>query len=739
MMASPASTAAYLMNSSSWDDEAETYLRTVLHRPNNLDRGSVPCAWPTSIFEVSWVISTLASAGVPIGKSETSAFCDLLQERLRVQRGVLGFSPGTLSDADDTARGLKTLYYLGQTESVDGLIEAFESKDNFITYLGERNPSFSANCNVLILLLLREDRAQHLAQIVKATRFLTNEVFRGSVNEKWVTTIPLLEEIPMVSLHVLMRILRTQQNDGSWGGVCEVTAYGVLALSSIVRLPCVQQLERGKIIAALALGKSFLHANRREWGKGHYLWIEKVTYKSDLLSEAYCLSAALAPLPSTVQPEQATSSGCTDFLIPDKLLLGMRKSGSLLAHTPLLSDIDPYALRACEIQASFAMRALQRQPLDIFPRTGKGKEKYLFIIPLALLVCAELNGHSVSLSVLYEMMVLSILNFHADAYMEEVVEGHFEGNLDTIRKIIEEIFANENPNVQNGVDSVSQDSGGPKVTHRNYEQSTTTNGESYDSQDKPPSLKDVRNVLYRFVTHILHHPAILSSPEGLRTRLASDLQTFLLAHTTQAEDNHRLSSQRQPKQQNGIHVQINGKEPSGATPYVQFREPGRTFYHWVRSTSADHTSCPFSFIFFNCLLHASSPRKLQAHGGILSSARAAYLAEDTCRHLASLCRMYNDLGSVKRDAEEASLNSVNFPEFFSRAGKAVDPSIQRGYAKAELLWIADYERRGLDVAMGLLEEELGCSELAGALRLFINVTDLYGQIYVLEDVGIRTR
>ena len=55
-MASPSSTAAYLMNASAWDDECESYLRTVLSRngPEG-SAGSAPCIWPTTFFEIAWV------------------------------------------------------------------------------------------------------------------------------------------------------------------------------------------------------------------------------------------------------------------------------------------------------------------------------------------------------------------------------------------------------------------------------------------------------------------------------------------------------------------------------------------------------------------------------------------------------------------------------------------------------------------------------------------------------------
>ena len=56
MMASPASTAAFLMQASKWDDESEAYIRHVLSAAEDGTRGGVPSAFPTSLFELTWVI-----------------------------------------------------------------------------------------------------------------------------------------------------------------------------------------------------------------------------------------------------------------------------------------------------------------------------------------------------------------------------------------------------------------------------------------------------------------------------------------------------------------------------------------------------------------------------------------------------------------------------------------------------------------------------------------------------------
>ncbi len=53
MMGSPASTAAYLIFSSQWDPEAETYLRRVIDDGEGKRSGAVPSVFPMPIFETT--------------------------------------------------------------------------------------------------------------------------------------------------------------------------------------------------------------------------------------------------------------------------------------------------------------------------------------------------------------------------------------------------------------------------------------------------------------------------------------------------------------------------------------------------------------------------------------------------------------------------------------------------------------------------------------------------------------
>jgi hypothetical protein len=72
MMGSPASTAAYLMHASSWDVTAEQYLRNVVQYGSGQGTGGVPSAWPSTIFETTWVSTTKdASDLIYLNKSMT--------------------------------------------------------------------------------------------------------------------------------------------------------------------------------------------------------------------------------------------------------------------------------------------------------------------------------------------------------------------------------------------------------------------------------------------------------------------------------------------------------------------------------------------------------------------------------------------------------------------------------------------------------------------------------------------
>lgn len=491
----------------------------------------------------------------------------------------------------------------------------------------------------------------------------------------------ILETIPMVSLQLTLGILQTQKLDGSWEGTCELTAYAILALSSLRRLPWTRKPYDCGLTRSIERGKVYLESNRSEWAKARPLWIEKVTYSSNLLSEVYCVSAQLADLEKAKPECGSTEQGLKPFTNgrPFSTMREMTKAANLLMRTPLFTEMNPSIMEMAAIQASYGLCSLQRQSLDVFPRASMSDDNYLTFIPLTWTSCSARRGASVSMSVLREMMVLSMLNYQVDEFLEVTLGENCIEQLPDIRVLIHELCHEVRPSA-NGSNGRTNGHVGSELKHSTMEDRI---------------LADIEVPLRRYIRHILDHASVVKAPTALQNRLRMELETFLQAHVTQAEDNHRLSLEK--------------------------ASPQRSFYNWVRTTSADHTSCPFSFVFYFCLLECT----------LFEDSKTAYLAEDLCRHLATLCRIYNDCGSLARDEAENNLNSADFLRFKEKGTRRI---------KEELMWIADFERRGMNMALQSLSELPGTpGDILEELGLFMDVTDLYGQIYVLRDIGISLK
>ncbi|BCR85060.1 uncharacterized protein ACHE_20518A [Aspergillus chevalieri] len=120
--------------------------------------------------------------------------------------------------------------------------------------------------------------------------------------------------------------------------------------------------------------------------------------------------------------------------------------------------------------------------------------------------------------------------------------------------------------------------------------------------------------LRQFITYVLTHPAVVRSPPSVQRTLRRELKVFILAHLTHAEDYARFHS-----------------ESLTVDRTTEFATPRSSYCSGVRSTSADHTSCPYSSHFLSCLI--ANPGE-----PAFKEARQRYLAEDMCRHLATMCR-----------------------------------------------------------------------------------------------------
>lgn len=132
----------------------------------------------------------------------------VLKEALVTENGIVGFSRLRLSsllsspnqmlsslsasniepDSDNTAKAVAALKFLGEHFPIESLLNHFELETHFACFQQERNPSFTANCNILITLLHTAVPIHYIDQIRKAATFICDQWWKneGILTETWV-------------------------------------------------------------------------------------------------------------------------------------------------------------------------------------------------------------------------------------------------------------------------------------------------------------------------------------------------------------------------------------------------------------------------------------------------------------------------------------------------------------------------------------------------------------------------
>ncbi|MCJ1478595.1 hypothetical protein MMC13_007276 [Lambiella insularis] len=750
MMGSPASTAAYLMHHSSWDTEAEQYIRRVIADGSGKGTGAVPSVYPTAIFEIVWVIPTLLRAGyhaANLGQEELEGIVSYLERHLENQKGVCGFAPEVLEDADDTAKTILTLALRDRAVHPRLMLEHFHSPNgSFQTYVGERNGSLSANCNVLNALLECPDSVQYQDSIESISSFICEAWWTGNIQDKWnislhysmmllaenlmsllrncnegsLRMLPdhlLQHRIPIVLTQILTRTLLTQNANGSWGTkqYPEVTAYAVLTLSATYSLPCVEQLVQ-EIGSALERGRSFLTQHRKRWCEPQYIWIEKVTYGCPKLSEAYCLAAMKA---------KESSYSWNSSLLP--LLAAAPKQASqlsgFLSTLPTFQHLSPYSLKLSAIESLMFLPLLKSAQADILPRQSMAKNEYLSFIPCTWVTVNSCCRLFLEPSLLWDMMLLTVCNFRVDECMETTVAAFSAEERRCVEAGISRLC-----NTENVQDSVRTERPHENLARPLYGLLDAKVTSGVHAKTVNPGLAETHATFRSYINAMLEYPSIKQASVSDKFAFRIQLQQFLLSHLRQIDHNTRFSAQGS----------LRAQEPA------TFLDPLISFYDWAHTTGAQSVSALMSFTFLTCILGAAST----AYSDCFATARQKYLSQDLGARIAVMSRLYNDWGSMTRDFDEGNVNSVNFPEFHEAgltAKASVDgPGVGIEKLKDDLLALAEYERKCVDVAAEQLEKELGTGfgtrqKVAKGFRLFTDVAKLYADIYLARDLSNAIR
>ncbi|KAE8347407.1 hypothetical protein BDV24DRAFT_157699 [Aspergillus arachidicola] len=721
MMGSPASTAAYLIHSSVWDEAAEKYLRNVVERCGSC--GGVPSGFPTPVFETSWTISTLLASGYAIedfAREGIETITTYLQRLFEKQHGLLGFAPGFVPDADDTARSLLALSHLKVPMDPSALVGYFEAPRHFQTYKLERNPSFSANANTLLALLRSSSPATYIPQIEKTANYLVSCWDGGELCDKWnlaseysemllvnalveliaawsngdltkLSTELVTLKIPIVLCQVLSKALVHQHENGSWDNSVERTAYSILLLAYILRLPWPISL-RELVDTSLLRGRDYLQQHASKWSEGDYIWIEKVTYRLPTLAETYTLAAMKVPREEAAWTTEVRQL----FTLPEKK---GRTMAAVFGQLPIFRDTPRRTMLLAITEAHFYSRALRKIRLDIFPRDRMRmtKDKYLDFIPVAWTSVNTISGFPLSSETMWDMMVISMLNYQADEYMESVVGSLPKPCLRELKFEIRNACLDEDLSTEDISDVFMREG----QLH-----GLTPSPQTEDSQSQFPSphLSEVTQVILKYIRHVRYHPCVIACPAAAQREVGKELDKFLHAHMAHNADNSRLRN----------------------SDTISDNLWSQSYFDWVRTTGATDTSCPYSFSFFTCLISRRGR-------SCISSAKQRYFARALALHLATMCRQFNDYGSHLRDLQEKNLNSLHFADFNG-------DSLSRGQDqhKQDLMELAEFERSCMQVCFAHLSAETSATT-AAQIQAFIKVTDLFGQIYVAQDIASRLK
>ncbi|GLY51074.1 prenyltransferase/squalene oxidase repeat-containing protein [Lentzea sp. NBRC 102530] len=262
--ASPAATAVHLGMPRPGD--GLRYLEAV----QEAHGGPVPAGVPVPLFERSWIVVALKSAGLDVPDAAIGEIAAAFGPR-----GAAG-GPGLPADADDTATALHALALCDSPGPISTLGRYREAR-HFACFPGERTPSTSTNAHAL--QALRHDRAleEWLRDMQEPD---------GSWRDKWHASPYYATACVTNALRgnekAVDWVLATQRADGSWGrweGTYEETAYAIRILAWSAR----------DVTAATGRGAQFLHS----WGERPHppLWHDKDLYTPTRIVQAEGVAA----------------------------------------------------------------------------------------------------------------------------------------------------------------------------------------------------------------------------------------------------------------------------------------------------------------------------------------------------------------------------------------------------------------------------------------------------------------
>lgn len=377
----------------------------------------------------------------------------------------------------------------------------------------------------------------------------------------------LRDRLPITLIQILNRTLMSQSiaGFGASNQLLEATAYAVLTLKTLASLPWLTRLSK-EVFCRIDQGRQLLWRCGSNWSTTQYLWVEKVTYGSPILSEAYYLAAMFRT------KQTRTWNRKVESLVPI-----VKKEETKITHLfcklQCFQSESTWKISASILEALVFLPQLKCSSVKLLGGEQSAKNEYLSFIPCTWVAINNVQRLFLNTDLLWDMMVLTLRNFRVDEYMETTIAMLSESDLDEAKTVIQTLcddwMAQRQIRTNDaGIDPFDRSALSPSILVPSQDTRTSPPTDS-------PSLSKIRATLVPYVDAILGHPQMACLSQQDHCALSKSLIVFLNSHIDQSLVNAFAS-----------------RKPHALPPFI----------HWLHNIAAPSVSASFSFTFLTCLL-----------------------------------------------------------------------------------------------------------------------------------------
>lgn len=477
-------------------------------------------------------------------------------------------------------------------------------------------------------------------------------------------------QLPITLFQALIRTVRTQNQDGSWGSSnsAEETAYALLILKSTASFSFTDIIA-AEVKDAIRRGLQFILTRGERSSTDDQLWLDKTLYAIPTVSDVYIMAAVMAEETEDKMAE-----------IPPKLVIDMsttmiHRMAEYFARLPSQTEIPKWVIQASVIEAILLGHRLKS--VDIFSTGNALGQKYMkYSACFWTLANNSSPDYLQSTAVIYSMAELSVGLFQEDELMENSLVDLPDSAAAILTRFMDGLYHDTAP------------------CKNNTPQGSLPGTDVSDMDGETVArLEKIQHNIRLWFRFALEENLPTTTRASIRRDLQQEVKMATLAAIQQAKASRPL---------------IEGG----------LRHLDQSFYTWLH-TSAVHDVK-------SAVVSKSLICKIGNNGGdVFTTAQEKYLAEKLWQQIAIEGRLWNDLGSIDRDRAASNLNSVDFPEFSSPQSLRVD-----GDVRTQLTRLAEYEHKCTLLCLNDLTQILensGRRSIAQYLKMYYRCCEIYAE------------